>query len=124
MPEEAAMPQASMVAILTEANRGKTMLEVDAGLQQVLESVKAHGGKGSLTVKLSIAFMQQLDHEAAQVAIDIECKSTLPKVRRVPAVFFVDEKCAVTREDPNQLKLDLERIQQTENVRPMPRKEA
>ena len=58
--------------------------------------------------------MQQLDNDAAQLAISAEVKSTLPRTKVVPAVFFVDDKCAVTREDPNQLKLDLQR-------RPMPR---
>ena len=51
--DENGSPQASLIAMLTDMNKGKTMLQVDAALQEVLEAVKMAGGKGSLTLKFT-----------------------------------------------------------------------
>lgn len=125
MPEEERVkPQASVVAILAEMNKGKTLLQVDSVFQEMLEALKVAGGKGNVTLKFTGEFLQQLDNDAAQIAVSLDIKSTLPKTKVVPAVFFVDDKCAVTREDPNQLKLDLQRAADAANVRQMVQKEA
>lgn len=125
MAEEQVKTQASLVATLSEMNRGRDLLALDGAYQELLEAVKANGGKGKLTVVITAEFLNALDNDATQMAMTVDCKLTKPKLKVVPAVFFVDDRCAVTKEDPNQLKLDLQRVaDRAENVRPMARKEA
>lgn len=119
--EQTETTQASLVATLSEMNKGKDLLALDDAYQELLEAIKAHGGKGKMNIIITAEFMNALDNDAVQMAVSVDCKLIKPKKKVVPAVFFVDDRCAVTREDPNQLKLFAENA---DKVRPMARKEA
>ncbi len=68
---EDAENQTSLVATLGEMNKGKDLVKIDAGYAELLESVKTNGGKGSITVKLTVSFVQALDNDVAQVGVSI-----------------------------------------------------
>lgn len=116
--------RASLLATLAEMNKGKDLELMDAQYEELLESIKRNGGKGSLTMKLDVAFMQALDNDAAQLAMAFACKIAKPRAKSIPAVFFVNDRNVVTREDPNQLKLFEEQLRASANVKTMDRKEA
>lgn len=121
---KSAVNQTSLVATLGDMNKGKDLQGIDAQYAELLESIKRNGGKGFITVKVGVAFMTSLDNDAAQLAMSTECKITKPRAKSIPAVFFVDDRNTVTREDPNQLKLFEERERNSANVQTMVRKEA
>lgn len=112
--------QTSLVATLGEINQGKDLAEIDNSLRELLESVKQNGGKGNITVKLTVEFVKALDNGVAQLAMMAECKVVQPKIKVLPTTFFADETNALTRSDPNQRHL----WEEQDKVRPMARKEA
>ena len=45
----------SAIQLIREVDRGQLLTDFEAALDKIVESVSAHGGKGSITIKLGIS---------------------------------------------------------------------
>lgn len=83
---------------------GKTHSELSDGLAKVSEAVLAHGGTGTITLKVTVKL---LGHENRLVVRD-EVEVKAPKPPRESSIWFYNKgQRGLSRKDPNQGELDL-----------------
>lgn len=86
---------------------GLTHTELSEGLAKVSEAVLAHGGKGTITLKITV---QQLGHENRLLVRDTVAVSA-PKPVRESSIFFYNKRArGLSRQDPDQKELELHTI--------------
>lgn len=119
MAEDTEKTQASLVYMLSEMNRGEDLRSADQAFQELLEGLKQYGGKGSLTLTVKLEFLKPLDNGVDQIQAATDVKITKPKGKRAASVFFADDRCTMSRDDPNQLRLFAERERESGKVRSM-----
>jgi len=89
---------------LFSQRNGLTHTELSDALAMVSEAVLAHGGTGTITLKISVS---QLGHESRLVVKDqVDVKT--PKPLRESSIWFYNKgQRGLSRRDPNQGELDL-----------------
>lgn len=102
---EEAQP-AEFAAFLVGHLGGRTHEEIGVELHQLLEAVKAHGKKGSLTITVVIEPPSN-GVEGAPLPIGIEYAAKAPKAAAPKNLYFLDDQGNPTRQDPRQMSLDL-----------------
>lgn len=103
---EAAPQIAEFAAFLVGHLNGRTHEEIGIELHQLLEAVKAHGKKGSLTVTVVIEPPSN-GVDGGPLPIGIEYASKAPKPAAPKSIYFLDDQGNPTRTDPRQMALDL-----------------
>lgn len=83
--------------------RGELLSDMSEALREVAGAVTLVGKGGFVTLKLKI---DPAAKGGAMVVTD-EIKVTLPKAEKSGSVFYVDGQGNLTREDPNQMKMEL-----------------
>ncbi len=87
----------SAIQLIREVDRGQLLHDFEAALDDIVEAVEAHGGKGSITIKLSLSRKS----DAYEVKGDL--KFDVPQPPRLGAIFFFDSGAGeLTRKDPRQ----------------------
>lgn len=97
---------AEFAAFLVGHLGGRTHEEIGVELHQLLEAVKAHGKKGSLTITVVIEPPSN-GVEGAPLPIGIEYAAKAPKAAAPKNLYFLDDEGNPTRQDPRQMALDL-----------------
>jgi hypothetical protein len=101
---EEGMESSPFGQFLFSQRNGLTHTELSDALAKVSEEVLAHGGTGTITLKITVS---QLGHENRLVVKDqVDVKP--PKPLRESSIWFYNEsQRGLSRRDPNQGELDL-----------------
>lgn len=104
------IPQTSFIDTLGELNRGDLVPELDDAITRLVAAVHTLGKKGTLTVKLTAEPANKVGGDTVFVSVSLA--ESLPKPARSATLFYADERGALNREDPRQMKLELQRAEQ------------
>lgn len=97
----------SITDVLSQIRGGAALKEAGAELADVVRAVKATGKKGSITLKIDIE-PDKTDDTVVTFQPDLTIKK--PKKPFAKGIFYFDEKTGnVSREDPRQLEMQMER---------------
>lgn len=112
-PEEGA----SAVAMLCDLRGGKSVLELDSSLAELVDAVRRTGKAGTLTLRLNIrpASKGRSDDDVQVVMIEDAISVKAPQLERGASIFFAGIHGELTRRDPRQLTID-----DVRNVEPAP----
>lgn len=84
---------------------GRTAEEISAEFHTLLDSVREHGKKGSLTITLVVEPPAN-GVESAPLPIGVESAVKAPKATAPKALYFLDGDGNPIREDPRQIAMD------------------
>jgi hypothetical protein len=89
---------------LFSQREGLTHAELSQALAEVSEAVLANGGKGTITLKITVS---PLGHENRLVVKDEVIVKTPKPIRESSIWFFNERQRGLSRRDPHQGELDL-----------------
>lgn len=93
--------------VLSQIKGGAAIHDAAKDLNELVRAVKATGKSGTLTIKLTVE-PDKADDTVCTIQPDVTLK--LPKKARAKAIFYIDDKTGdLTREDPRQTQMKLER---------------
>lgn len=93
-----------LLGILLDMRNGQVAADCNQKFNDVLEAVLSTGGKGELTIKLSIAPSKfALGGAVVEVETAHECKAKKPELKVGKAMFFVSNEGKLSREHPDQV---------------------
>lgn len=104
------IPQTSFIDTLGELNRGDLVPELDDAITRLVAAVHTLGKKGTLTLKLTAEPASKVGGDTVFVSASLT--ESLPKPARSATLFYADERGALAREDPRQMKLELQQAEQ------------
>lgn len=106
-PETGADEQqtAPVAAFLASHLNGRTDEEISTEFHALLDAVRAHGKKGSLTITI-VVDPPANGVESAPMPIGVESTVKAPKPTPVKSLYFLDDEGTPVREDPRQLAMD------------------
>ncbi|MYT24601.1 hypothetical protein GTW69_30710 [Streptomyces sp. SID7760] len=84
---------------------GRTAEELGIEFHQLLEAVRAHGKKGSLTITIVVEPPAN-GVDSAPMPIGVESAVKAPKPTPVKSLYFLDNDGNPVREDPRQMQID------------------
>ncbi|MFD7410130.1 hypothetical protein [Kitasatospora purpeofusca] len=96
---------AEFAAFLVGHIGGRTHEEIGAEFHQLLEAVRAHGKKGTLTITVVVEPPSN-GVDGGPLPIGIEYASKAPRPAAPKAIYFLDNAGNPTRQDPRQLSFD------------------
>lgn len=96
---------ADIAAFLAAHLNGRTVEEISTEFHDLLEAVRAHGKKGSLTITLVVEPPAN-GVDNAPLPIGIESAVKAPKASAPKSLYFLDNDGNPVREDPRQLPFD------------------
>lgn len=97
----------SFAYFLNELNDGQTLAGLTGDLAELLQTVKATGRSGSLTLKVKIAPASKGGQEVDKITITADRKLELPKPEAPSDFFWLTDEAEPTRQHPRQHALDL-----------------
>lgn len=97
----------SFSLFLNDLNDGQTLAGLTQDLAELLQTVKATGRSGSLTLKVKIAPAAKPGQEVDKVTITADRKLELPKPEAPSDFFWLTDEAEPTRQHPRQHALDL-----------------
>jgi hypothetical protein len=86
--------------IVAELRDGTLDIELADAMTEVVQAVKEHGGKGSLTIKLNVA-----PNDSGSVKIDVTPTKKVPQPSLGTSIMFADNAGQLTRHDTRQLNM-------------------
>jgi hypothetical protein len=89
-------------AVLQDINNGQIADRLARDVQEVVNAVREHGRKGSITLKFEVQ-PRRGNSNALNVTARVDTK--LPAPEPVESVFFADRGGNLLRDDPQQLAL-------------------
>jgi len=100
---EAEHKQTDLLQCLLDMRNGQVAADCNTKFNEVLRGVLETGGKGELTIKLSIKPAKfGLGAAVLEVETSHECKVKKPELEIGKSVFFVSKEGTLTRDDPAQ----------------------
>jgi len=87
----------NMLGLLQAHRRGELVREADDLLAEMISAIKENGGKGDLTLKLSVKM-----NEAEQLEITPTLKMNKPRKALSVGIFYVSDEGKLSRRDPRQ----------------------
>jgi hypothetical protein len=94
---------ANLLNALIEMRGGQVMADLDAKFNEVLSGVLATGGKGKLTVDLTVEPSKMaVGGMVLEVAIQHNAKMKIPELKIGRSAFFVTSAGDLSRDDPAQ----------------------
>lgn len=103
--EIADQQQAPVAAFLASHLNGRTEEELSTEFHGLLDQVRAHGKKGSMTITIVVEPPAN-GVESAPLPIGVESAVKAPKPTPVKSLYFLDDEGLPVREDPRQLAMD------------------
>lgn len=105
----------SMVRVLQEYNYGTVLTDAAQAVRRLTDAVSERGGAGHVVVRLNIKRAGNANEVTAEVM------EKLPKLKPKSAIFFTGKDGNLTREDPDQIPLDLKTLDggQAEEAAPL-----
>lgn len=98
----------SIIDVLSQIRGGAALTDANKELRAVVMAVKSTGKKGSITLKIDIE-PDKTDETVVTFQPDVTIK--VPRKPYAKGLFYVSENGDVSREDPRQTELDLERAE-------------
>jgi hypothetical protein len=89
---------------LVNLERGKVAYELDGAMEEVVRAIAERGGKGSVTLTMSL---KTAGHNMKVLEVAATVKKVLPDRQRAVSVFFVNKEFGLQRNDPDQEELKL-----------------
>ncbi|MFE0651382.1 hypothetical protein ACFVZH_22615 [Streptomyces sp. NPDC059534] len=96
---------APVAAFLASHLSGRTDEELSREFHALLDAVRAHGKKGSLTITI-VVDPPANGVESAPMPIGVESVVKAPKPTPVKNLYFLDADGQPVREDPRQMQID------------------
>jgi hypothetical protein len=103
--EIADQQQAPVAAFLASHLNGRTEEELSTEFHGLLDQVRAHGKKGSMTITIVVEPPAN-GVESAPLPIGVESAVKAPKPTPVKSLYFLDDEGLPVREDPRQMAMD------------------
>jgi hypothetical protein len=103
--EIAEQQQAPVAAFLASHLNGRTEEELSTEFHTLLDAVRAHGKKGSMTITIVVEPPAN-GVDSAPLPIGVESAVKAPKPTPVKSLYFLDNDGLPVREDPRQLAMD------------------
>ena len=100
----------AFLAALQGYRNGEVLDELGTMLRKVTEASLLAGKTGSVTLKLVVG------PSGNAIAVTPEVSAKMPQAKRQAAIFFVDGDFNLTREDPNQVEMELQVIENPAGV--------
>jgi hypothetical protein len=97
--------QAPVAAFLASHLNGRTDEELSTEFHQLLDAVRTHGKKGSLTITI-VVDPPANGVESAPMPIGVESTVKAPKPTPVKNLYFLDDDGQPVREDPRQMAIE------------------
>lgn len=98
--------------VLSQIRGGAAIHDAAKDLNELVKAVKETRKAGTLTIKLTIE-PDKTDDTVVTIQPDVTLK--LPKKARAKGIFYMDEKTGdLTREDPRQIQMQLEKAAERE----------
>lgn len=89
-------------SILLELSNGKTEPELSETFATLIRRVKDTGKKGSISLVIVVEPMKGSD---TQIVVTDTIKTKLPEHDRAASIFYLDDSCRPSRNDPRQMSL-------------------
>ncbi|MEU0207397.1 hypothetical protein [Streptomyces canus] len=100
--------KAPVAAFLASHLNGRTEEELSTEFHGLLDQVRAHGKKGSMTITI-VVDPPANGVESAPLPIGVESAVKAPKPTPVKSLYFLDDDGLPVREDPRQMSPGLYR---------------
>ncbi len=97
----------SFALFLQDLNDGQTLAGLTGDLTELLQTVKATGRSGSLTLKVKVQPASKGGQEVDKITITADRKLELPKPEAPSDFFWLTDDAEPTRQHPRQHALDL-----------------
>ncbi|MEU0671323.1 hypothetical protein ABZ330_00225 [Streptomyces sp. NPDC006172] len=97
--------QAPVAAFLASHLNGRTDEELSAEFHTLLDAVRTHGKKGSMTITI-VVDPPANGVESAPMPIGIESAIKAPKPTPVKSLYFLDDDGQPVRDDPRQMSIE------------------
>ena len=106
-------PASNLFAMaVNEVAYGQLAADLSEELANVVKAVKRTGGKGSLTLTLTV---KPRGRDSGQVELSGEVKPKIPQAPVAPSMMFATDEGDLLRENPAQAKLDLKFVKKASN---------
>ena len=96
----------SFIDILSQIRGGAALSDAARDLQELVQAVRDTGKSGKLSFSITVE-PDKADEGVVTLLPDITLK--LPKKPRAKGIFYMDKNGNLTREDPRQIEMKLER---------------
>ena len=96
----------SFIDILSQIRGGAALSDAARDLQELVQAVRDTGKSGKLSFSITVE-PDKADEGVVTLLPDITLK--LPKKARAKGIFYMDKNGNLTREDPRQIEMKLER---------------
>lgn len=87
----------NFVQLLQAQRRGEIVREADELLSEMVQAIHQHGGKGDITLKISVK-----KNEAEQLEFTPTLKMNKPRRSLGVGIFYATDEGKLSRTDPNQ----------------------
>ncbi|HLD89458.1 MAG TPA: hypothetical protein VI911_00305 [Patescibacteria group bacterium] len=94
-----------VVELIRDHDKGNVACEMTRDLAGVIEAVLERGGKGKLTITVSVELAAKFGARAIVVTMDYETKK--PKPERKAEFRFATDDGRLVHDDPDQLEFEL-----------------
>jgi hypothetical protein len=98
---------ADILSTICELNRGNFAIECGRKLQELSDAIIDTGGKGRLVITLDVTPSGLKKGRINQFEVRPEVKITKPQHDQGSSIFFVTPDGKLTRDDPDQMDLEL-----------------
>ncbi|NEY33047.1 hypothetical protein GTU99_12740 [Streptomyces sp. PRKS01-65] len=103
--ETGEIQQAPVAAFLASHLNGRTDEELSAQFHTLLDAVRTHGKKGSLTITIVVEPPAN-GVDSAPLPIGVESAVKAPRPTPVKSLYFLDDEGLPVREDPRQMAIE------------------
>lgn len=114
--ETGEIQQAPVAAFLASHLNGRTDEELSCEFHQLLDAVRAHGKKGSMTITI-VVDPPANGVDSAPMPIGVESALKAPKPTPVKSLYFLDDDGQPVREDPRQMAIEFRTAPATDNFK-------
>jgi hypothetical protein len=115
-PDTGEIQQAPVAAFLASHLNGRTDEELSAEFHTLLDAVRTHGKKGSLTITI-VVDPPANGVESAPMPIGVESTVKAPKPTPVKNLYFLDDDGQPVREDPRQMAIEFRTAPSTDTFK-------
>ncbi|CAM5591447.1 hypothetical protein [Streptomyces purpurascens] len=101
-PDTGEIQQAPVAAFLASHLNGRTDDELSTEFHTLLDAVRTHGKKGSMTITI-VVDPPANGVDSAPMPIGVESAVKAPKPTPVKSLYFLDDEGQPVRDDPRQM---------------------
>ena len=88
--------------VLHNVNKGRTEIEINDELTEVIKAVRNTESPGEVRVTLKIN-----PGNGNELYLTADVRTKIPKKKSAASMFYADDEGGLHRDDPNQMNLDL-----------------